>query len=161
VIAASTFSLFKANIHPTPVSQPWQQAPREHPGKSSAGPVFTAAGGQVAATRKGQGRPNQAKPTTTTNGGHYFWRHFPQKQAPLTSQKILKQDAASELRAVSHPTPAVPGKAGTPRDPEKPTRHEACPVIWQDFRTSGSAPRFAGERLRRSRPQNGLVLADF
>jgi len=87
VIAANTFSLFTANIHPTPVSQPWQQAPREHPEKSSAGPVFIAIGRQVAATRKGQGRPDQAKPTNI-NGGHHSWRHFP-KTKHLLQAKIF------------------------------------------------------------------------
>jgi len=87
VIAASTFSLFTANIHPTPVSQPWQQAPGEHPEKSSAGPTLKAAGGQVAATRKGQGCPDQAKPTNT-NGGHPFRQHFSEINHPLQAKKF-------------------------------------------------------------------------
>jgi len=87
VIAANIFSLFTCNIHPTAISHPWQQAPRENPGKSSAGPVFTAAGGQVAATRKGQGCPDQAKPTNT-NGGHPFRQHFSEINHPLQAKKF-------------------------------------------------------------------------
>jgi len=104
VIAACTFSLFTANIHPTPVSQPWQQAPREHPGKSSAAPVFTAAGGQVAATPKGQGRPDQAKPTNTS-GGHPFQQHFPKINHPLQAKNFLKKVPPQNYRltAIQHP----------------------------------------------------------
>jgi len=87
VIAANIFSPLTAKIHPTPVSQPWQQAPRERLRKSSAGPAPGATSGQVAATRKGQGLPDQAKPTNT-KGGHYFWHHFPKIKHLLKAKKI-------------------------------------------------------------------------
>jgi len=69
--------------------------------------------------------------------------------------------AAPELRADAQPTPAFPGKASTPRYPAKPTQSEACPVSGQFFRTSCSAPRFAGERPERIWPQHAQEQMDF
>jgi len=50
-------------------------------------PSFTATDGQVAATRKGQGQPDQDKPTNT-NGGHSTGIIFPEIKHILQAKKI-------------------------------------------------------------------------
>jgi len=63
---------------------------------------------------------------------------FSQNQSPLTSQKYFKKGTAPKLPAANHPAPAVSGKAGTPRCPAKPTRHEPARITG---RISGRAVR--------------------
>jgi len=84
VIAANISPLFTANIHPTAVNQPWQQAPRERPGKSSAGPTPEATARQVATPANGQGGLNQDKPSSV-NGGHHVRQYFSGNQTPFKS----------------------------------------------------------------------------
>jgi len=87
VIGASIFSPLTAKIHPIPVNQPWQQAPRERLRKSSAGPTPEATARQVATPANGQGGLNQDKPSSV-NGGHHVRQYFSGNQTPFKSQKI-------------------------------------------------------------------------
>jgi len=87
VIQANICTFFTGSTSPIPVNQPWQQAPRERLRKSSAGPTPEATARQVAATRKGQGCPDWAKPTNT-NGGHSTGSIFPEIKHLLKAKKI-------------------------------------------------------------------------